>query len=141
MAAALPFWACSYDYDQFKLGGTSTTTTGGDGASGGGAPTTTSSSSGAATASSSGGGSTGPEDCLDGVDDDGDSQVDCEDSDCAAFECVPELPPGWEGYFRVHDAAYPNPAPSACPDASAPTSYVSGPATAQCDTCACGALT
>jgi hypothetical protein len=37
------------------------------------------------------------EDCNNGVDDDGDGNVDCADSDCGNFACAPSAPPGWNG--------------------------------------------
>src|SRR5262245_29671494 len=39
------------------------------------------------------------EDCTNGVDDDGDGAVDCEDPDCAgaAFTCVAPAPADWNG--------------------------------------------
>jgi hypothetical protein len=44
------------------------------------------------------------EDCLNGLDDDGDKTIDCADSDCAEqdFQCVTTAPVGWTGYFALH---------------------------------------
>ncbi len=39
----------------------------------------------------------GPEDCLDGCDNDNDGDVDCADADCGEFLCVPAFPAGWDG--------------------------------------------
>ncbi len=36
-------------------------------------------------------------DCLDGVDNDGDQKIDCADADCSGFRCIPKPPPGWDG--------------------------------------------
>jgi hypothetical protein len=49
---------------------------------------------------------TGAEDCLNGVDDDDDGAVDCEDSDCSPFfYCVPSVPEGWEGPVALWEGA------------------------------------
>jgi hypothetical protein len=40
---------------------------------------------------------TGGEDCFNGVDDDGDGQIDCADPDCSANSCVEQAPAGWSG--------------------------------------------
>lgn len=41
---------------------------------------------------------TGSEDCTNGVDDDADGAVDCEDEKCSPyFACVPAVPAGWQG--------------------------------------------
>jgi hypothetical protein len=50
-----------------------------------------------------GGGKT--EDCANGVDDNGDGLLDCEDPECGAFACVPELAEGWTGYFALFEGA------------------------------------
>jgi hypothetical protein len=80
------------------------------------------------------------ENCLDGVDNDGDNDPDCADSDCGDFECVDEAPNGWEGYFRMNTTPYPNMAPSMCPDGAAPTTYFDTPNPGDCTACSCGAL-
>jgi hypothetical protein len=79
------------------------------------------------------------ENCLDGIDNDGDNDPDCADSDCGDFECVAEAPAGWEGYFRIHTTPYPNDAPSMCPDGTAPTTYFDTPNPGDCSACSCGA--
>jgi len=86
---------------------------GGGGAAG--SSGTSTSGSGTSTSSSGAGGS---EDCLNGVDDDGDSLIDCQDLDCAAgFHCLPlESPDGWGyGWLRSLPA-------DQCP-AETPVSY------------------
>ena len=82
------------------------------------------------------------EDCLDGVDNDGDLLIDCADPDCApGFECVAEAPAGWTGYYRVRTDLWPIAASEACADGSAPSHYFEGPGqTAQCTGCTCGSL-
>lgn len=52
----------------------------------------------AAVGGSGGSGLTGAEDCLNGIDDDDDSQVDCADPDCqVAFDCEAAAPAGFTG--------------------------------------------
>lgn len=48
-----------------------------------------------------------PEDCMNGVDDDGDGQVDCADTDCqaAGFMCVPTVPSGFTGPVELFEGA------------------------------------
>lgn len=54
------------------------------------------------------------EECGNGVDDDEDGAIDCEDEDCGAAACVPAAPEGWDGPIVViYDA-------DACPDGSPP---------------------
>ncbi len=73
--------------------------TGGDGTAGGVTTTdtssTTSSDTDTSTSTNTGGsGPVGPENCLNGVDDDGDDKIDCEDEECV---CAPPPPTGWTG--------------------------------------------
>lgn len=78
--------------------------------------------------------------CTDGVDDDGDTFVDCADPGCGAFSCAP-LAGGFEGPFLVYEGPYSGP-PPACADGSTPALFVSGAAPdAACSPCACGAAT
>jgi hypothetical protein len=82
---------------------------------------------------------TGGEDCLDGVDNDGDMLIDCADNECQpGFECVDSAPAGWEGYFRMNTTPFPNMAPSICPDGSQPVTYFDSPNGADCSACSCG---
>ncbi|MBW2525787.1 MAG: hypothetical protein JRI23_16505 [Deltaproteobacteria bacterium] len=37
------------------------------------------------------------EQCDNGLDDDGDEQIDCADPDCSGYVCTPAVPPGWTG--------------------------------------------
>lgn len=55
----------------------------------------------------------GPEDCLDGCDNDGNGDVDCADAACGEFVCVPSFPAGWDGAVVMSTA---DAAPS-CPAA------------------------
>lgn len=55
-------------------------------------------SAGGGGADGGGGAMPGDEDCTNGIDDDDDDLVDCEDDDCTpAFLCVPNAPTDWEG--------------------------------------------
>lgn len=47
---------------------------------------------------------TGPENCSNGIDDDGDDKIDCADEDCGMFQCVPLAPLGWVGPVAFTDA-------------------------------------
>ena len=82
-----------------------------------------------------------PEDCLDGVDDDGDGLVDCQDPQCvdAGYTCVDAPPQGWDGVaVNRRDPADPTVAPG-CGDAGTATIYYEGLAAAPtaCAPCAC----
>jgi hypothetical protein len=84
--------------------------TGGGGVGGGG----TGGGSGGGTGGGVGGGGTGggsgAENCTNGVDDDGDSKVDCEDTDCqSGFTCAPGAPSGWTGPVAMFEGAAPAP--------------------------------
>jgi hypothetical protein len=47
-----------------------------------------------------------PEDCMNGIDDDGDTMVDCADPDCQpGFMCVPTVPDGFIGPLELFDGA------------------------------------
>jgi hypothetical protein len=53
-----------------------------------------------------------PEECLNGLDDDGDGLVDCADSDCApGYACVPAPPSGWGSPAFVSDEVTSGPPP------------------------------
>jgi hypothetical protein len=41
--------------------------------------------------------------CNNGVDDDGDGNIDCADSDCNAYVCAPDAPTGWSGPVAIRD--------------------------------------
>lgn len=119
----------------------STTSAGGAGGAGGG--------TGGATTSSTGGGGTGgdigAEDCLNGMDDNGDGDIDCADAKCGAFSCVSAVPATWTGHFFLFDGP-----PGMDPDC--PASFpgttnaflgngsLDAPA-ATCSACSCGAPT
>lgn len=41
------------------------------------------------------------EDCTNGIDDNGDCKIDCEDPACGTFACVDSVPSGWTGFAQV----------------------------------------
>lgn len=125
----------SPDDPRSEVTGSSTSSSGAASGGGGGG---SGSGSGASSSGSSGvGGNTGAEDCTDGVDNDGDGQPDCADSDCApGFECVEAAPDGLGGLYRAEKAAPGGKV--ACADGSSPDVYVADPAgPAQCAACTC----
>jgi hypothetical protein len=89
-----------------------------------------------------GGGTPGVEDCSNGIDDDGDSQVDCADTDCTPIhECVSSPPLGWTGYVSLFDGdeAMQPECPSVFPSASPYIGHrnlLTPPHT--CTACSCG---
>jgi hypothetical protein len=79
------------------------------GAGGGAAGTNPGGNSGAA-------GAAGPENCVNGVDDNQDGLVDCEDPKCTPNHiCVPAPPAGWSSVSFQRDRA-PNTQPTSCGD-------------------------
>lgn len=117
-----------------------TTSSGGGGATGG---STTGGTGGMTTTSSSSSTMTMPpvEDCSNGVDDDGDSLIDCKDTaDCADFTCVSSVPAGWTGYFQIFQglpADDPGCSPEYPNDAYAGNFNLNAPP-ANCNACLCG---
>jgi len=105
---------------------------------GGSAGQSTSSSS---SSSSSSSGSGMPEDCLDGLDNDLDGDIDCADSDCTTgFTCTDEAPTGWTS-VALEQGMGAAPMPMPCPDGTIEESLFTGPAgPAECSACTCGAL-
>lgn len=80
------------------------------------------------------------DDCLDGIDNDGDGDIDCADTDCRPdYECAVAPVTGWTGPLYVEtlphapDAATPDP----CPDGKLPATYYAGPSPADCTPCDC----
>ncbi|RLB59058.1 MAG: hypothetical protein DRI90_15905 [Deltaproteobacteria bacterium] len=75
--------------------------TGGGGTGGDGATTTTTTAGGGGSGAEGGGGGTGgapAEDCTNGVDDNDDTLVDCEDPLCNSYSCVEQtIPASWSG--------------------------------------------
>jgi hypothetical protein len=117
--------------------------TGANGGTAGGGTGGTAGGTGGTAGGTGGSAGSGNEDCLNGQDDDGDTDVDCEDSDCTAgYTCSAPLPSGWTGpvvYYEGPAAGapgcnasggYPQPAQTASSgfNAGSPT----------CPTCSCG---
>lgn len=132
--------ACFFPDYTFDL----TTSSGGSG--GTGTTSSTSSSSSTTTSSSTGTGGEAHvfENCLNGVDDNDDGKIDCEDPDCQAYECVDPVPTGWgtPGYVALYEGAS-APTPPDCPD-DMPMEVYQGNATlnvqpAICSPCGCAA--
>lgn len=100
--------------------------TGGTSDGGSGATATGTGGNGGSAGTAGSGGSPGVEDCLNGTDDDGDSLVDCEDTDdCspADYQCVPAL--GGGTYVSVMSTV------QTCPDGTSATALHS------CSGCDC----
>ncbi len=117
-------------------GGASTTT---------GTTMTSSSGGGGTTANTGGSSSTGmmnPENCTNGIDDDNDGKTDCEDPKCVDYQCVADVPTGWEGFYSLYDGVGPDPGcPSTFPTATLPpyqADLTVPPATCSCT---CGVAT
>lgn len=51
----------------------------------------------------------GGELCDNGVDDDGNGKVDCEDPACGDYECVEVPPEGWDGPYRIREVPFDDP--------------------------------
>lgn len=91
------------------------------------------------------GGSSGTEDCLNGMDDDGDSLVDCADDECTqGHVCVPSVPFGWSGFAALFEGL-PAQTP-ACPSTFPTVTPYEGENTLTtpshtCSACTCGAPT
>jgi hypothetical protein len=85
-----------------------------------------------------GGSMGGVEICDNGGDEDADGQVDCADSDCGGYACVPLPPTGWQGPVEVLEGDMLPP----CPDGWAASSDMgTGQLTAPdpvCSPCSCG---
>src|SRR4051812_19027561 len=80
-----------------------------------------------------GGGGPREDDCLDGIDNDGDGDIDCADTNCRPdFECAVAPLAGWTGPLYVEDAPHDPAAPPAepCPDGKLPAAYYAGPSAA-----------
>lgn len=148
------FFGCTQDFEQFEPSGVTSSTgigpsTSSVGPGGAGGDATVASSSavtvGPGGTGGTGGGGTGGtggtplENCLDGIDNNNDGDIDCADKDCNPdFECTEPAPTGWEGYFRVNQQPYQNMMPSMCPDGMAPSTYFDTPTMAECSPCGCG---
>ena len=121
-------------------GTTSSSGTGGTGGTTSGTGGTGGTSSGTGGVGNTGG--SAPEDCLDGIDNDGNSLTDCADPACQQdYECVPEAPSNWTGFAYVAMVTLPAPTVAPCPDSAPPDLYYSKPGgPALCDSCNCAGL-
>jgi hypothetical protein len=146
MVASAVLWGCTYDFDaafsETPAGGGGPGGTGGTTSSSGTGGTTSSSGTGGTTSSSGTGGSggtAGGENCTNGVDDDGDQDIDCADSDCTTHLCAAPAPPGWSGPVTVVVSAVAQALPScagAWPSSADHDHGLDAP-DAECSKCSC----
>ncbi len=81
---------------------------------------------------------TGVEDCTNGIDDNCDGKIDCDDPTCQpAFTCIPPLPSGWIGPIEFWQAANPATAPACQTDYGNPRDLHGGTFSAPAATCSC----
>lgn len=74
--------------------------------------------------------------CTNGVDDDGNNLVDCEDPSCDSFTCVPATPSGWDGPVWLYVGEEPAPScPAGAPIVAGGLEISSPPAV--CTECSC----
>ncbi|MEZ4226920.1 MAG: hypothetical protein R3B13_38620 [Polyangiaceae bacterium] len=115
--------------------------TGGSGGATGGSGGATGGSGGA----TGGSGGSGNENCTNGVDDDGDTKIDCEDTDCqSGYTCAPVVPAGWTGPVAVYSGS--NAAPDCLQSGGYQTVKLNAnngllPGTVTCPTCTCDGST
>lgn len=139
--------ACLFPSYTFDLSSSSAS---GSGGTGGAASATSTSTTHTSTATGTGtgtGGSPMMEDCLNGIDDNGDGKVDCEDPQCMAdYECVDPPPTGWgtPGYVALYDGDSSLMPPDCFPDM--PTKGYTGnaalkPQPPMCSACGCAPAT
>src|SRR5688500_17456920 len=89
---------CSVESHPFVDDSVLSATRGGNGGGTGGGTGGTGGPGGGPGGSGGTGSGTGNQNCTNGTDDDADSQIDCEDSDCTpVYACVPATPVGWTG--------------------------------------------
>lgn len=93
--------------------------------------------------SGAGGGNTGStdEDCTDGIDNDGNGDVDCADSRCTPdFECFPVPPGAWVEVYAISVMDFSGKLP-VCENGQDPAVFFASPAdSAECAACSCGPL-
>ena len=116
---------------------------GGEGGAGGagGGQGGTGGAGGAGGGSGGEGGTPVAEDCTDGLDDNENGLVDCDDPFCSDYSCVNAIPADWTGYFVLYDGA-PGQDPG-CPDEFQTEVYLGNGALlappAECSQCTCSA--
>jgi hypothetical protein len=81
----------------------------------------------------------GPEDCLDGCDNDADGDVDCADADCGDFLCVPAFPAGWDGPAVLSDSGTQPACPAPFDDGTSRVGEEIGTIPPATCTCSCAA--
>jgi hypothetical protein len=102
-ALAIGTVACNAVIDIGDIEFEDTVANGGAGGTSTGTGTTTGTGGSGGSATGGGGsggeaaGTPGGEYCINGIDDDDDGDVDCADSDCTAFQCMPAPPTDWNG--------------------------------------------
>jgi hypothetical protein len=80
------------------------------------------------------------EDCMNGIDDDGNGLVDCADPACnAGYMCVPTPPSGFTGLGEVYDGTGPSPPCDSLYTKDYFTGYATPQCPATCSPCTCGA--
>ena len=80
------------------------------------------------------------EDCMNGIDDDGNGLVDCADPACnAGYMCVPTPPSGFTGPGEVYDGTGPSPPCDSLYTKDYFTGYATPQCPATCSPCTCGA--
>ena len=76
--------------------------------------------------------------CGNGVDDDGDGRLDCDDADCSSMRCSPAAPRDWQGPVVLHTGAE----PASCAGNFEQEAFRGGSepsgAPASCSSCSCG---
>jgi hypothetical protein len=78
------------------------------------------------------------EDCTNGIDDNCDGKIDCEDPLCQpAFACTPAVPTGWLGPVELWQGATPAAAPACDLGYATPVDLHAGTLTAQAAACSC----
>jgi hypothetical protein len=78
------------------------------------------------------------EDCTNGIDDNCDGKIDCDDPLCQpAFTCTPTVPSGWFGPVELWEAATPATAPACDTGYATPVDLHAGTLTAAPATCSC----
>jgi hypothetical protein len=85
-------------------------------------------------------GGTTAENCLDGVDNDGNGKADCADDACKAYMCMADIPivNGWTGYYWGRKQAFATAADSPCPAGQQAARYYLTPSGAPaCASCNC----
>jgi hypothetical protein len=82
-----------------------------------------------------------PENCFDGIDNDGDDDIDCADDECTTIAaCVPEVSAPFDGYYRIRADYFGTTTNLLCRDGESARRYFATPLGHSCALCTCGAL-